>query len=317
MVERFSQRRIGETLTAEVEAGQLVALHLARDADPLPLGSVHEAIVRERIGARLKVDILGEQAWLIAAPNPSWGTRLQVRVVRAPIPEPGKVKPAHVVEHRGLAPAVLEAALLDPFPDDWQVEEWCDCAVSGVVPIPGGALSLERTRAGLVIDVDGHGPDLNLRAAEGVARLLRLFQVGGNVMVDFVSTDSRHLRQEVDATLDEALRKDPRPFERTAMNGFGLVQIIRPRTGASLIDQLCGTQRNRLSLETQMHALLWDAARSKGIGKRTLTARGSIIDAISARPELVEELRDRIAAPVDLARDEKAPGHGHVHVSLR
>jgi hypothetical protein len=56
--------------------------------------------------------------------------------------------------------------------------------------------------------------------------LIRRHGIGGPVVVDFPSLGGRAPRAVVDTILAETL---PPPFEKTAMNGFGLVQIIRPR----------------------------------------------------------------------------------------
>jgi ribonuclease G len=316
VTEVLALRRIGETLHAHVEGGALVELHLRRDHDPLPFGHVTDAIVREQVGARLRVDCNGVEAWLIGSPHHPLGTRRAVRVVRAPTPEPGQIKRAHVVEHSGLAEAAAAPTFASDFPDSFEIEDWCDRAISGHVPFTGGSLSLERTRAGLVIDVDGRGPalDINLSAARKIAQALRLFQVGGMVMVDFITAENRRDRLELDAALDAALKKDPRAFERTAINGFGMVQIVRAKRGASLIDQLCGVRRHAPSLETQTLMLLDEAARSVGAGLRTLVARREILATLEKWPSLLEELRAKLGANVKMAADDTIRGHGHVHV---
>ncbi len=316
MPECLAVRHIGETFRAVSEAGALVELHLARDHDPLPFGSAHEAIVRSKHGARLRVDCNGVDAWLIGSPQHPIGTRLQVQVVRAPMAEPGQIKLAHVIEHRGLAVAPLEPHFVTNFPHSFEIEDWCDRAITGHIPFQGGSLSLERTRAGLVIDVDGSSDShaLNLAAAKKIAAVLRLFQVGGMVMVDFITPENRRLRLEIDAALDAALKFDPRPFERTAINGFGMVQIVRARKGPSLIDQLCGIRRHAPSIETRALRLLQEATRSIGAGPRILTAHPMLIDWIEKRPSLLNELRSHIGADVQLMADEAAPRHGHVHV---
>jgi ribonuclease G len=314
--EILALRRIGETLHAHVEDGALVELHLRRDHDPLPFGHVTDAIVREKVGARLRVDCNGMEAWLIGSPQHPLGTRLRVRVVRSPTPEPGQIKRAHVVEHFGLAEAIATPVFVTDLPDHFEIEAWCDCAISGHVLFAGGSLSLERTRAGLVVDVDGSGQasDINVNAAAKIAQALRLFQVGGMVMVDFITAANRRDRLELDAALDAALKKDQRAFERTAINGFGMVQIVRAKRGPSLIDQLCGIRRHAPSLETQALMLLGYAARSVGAGPRTLVARHEIANILEKWPSLLDELRAKCGADVKMAADDTIRGHGYVHV---
>jgi ribonuclease G len=309
-------RRIGEMLRAVVEHDTLVELHLDRACDPLPFGFICDALVRDKQGVRLKVDCNGVDAWLIGSAPHAIGTRLQVQVIRAPIAEPGQIKRAHVIEHRSLIKVPPAPQMVQDFPESFEVEEWCDRAISGTIFFEGGSLSLERTRAGLVIDVDGSGDTLtlNIRAAEKIARVLRLFQVGGMVMVDFITADNRSDRQAIDAALDAALKKDSRTFERTAINGFGMVQIVRAKRGPSLIDQLCGIRHHVPSLDTQALRLLNEAAHSVGAGPRTLHARPDIIQTLAKWPSLLDELRLATGADVKMAADDTIRGHGHVAV---
>jgi ribonuclease G len=315
--EIFAVRSIGETLRAVVEHDTLVELHVLRDMDALPYGHVCDAIVRDKQGARLRVACDGVEAWLIDSAQHPIGTRLQVQVTRAPIAEPGQIKIAHVAAFRRQALAPPEARYVQDFPDSFEVDGWCDRAISGTILFEGGSLSLERTRAGLVIDVDGSGDalTLNLKAATKIAAVLRLFQVGGMVMVDFITPENRSARLNIDAALDAVLKKDPRPFERTAMNGFGMVQIVRARRGPSLIDQLCGIRHHAPSVETQSLRLLAEAARSVGAGTRTLKARPDIIAQLEKWPSLLAEARLAMGANITMAADGTIRGHGHVHVA--
>lgn len=195
-------------------------------------------------------------------------------------------------------------------------DELIESAVAGEFPLANGMLSLERTRAMTVIDVDGGGDPLalNLAAAREIPRLLRLLDVGGPVGIDFVSLPGRKARIEVDAALEQACRALG-PHKRTAMNGFGFAQIVRPRTGPSIPEILCGTTPGRLSLESRAVALLRAAGRSKGHGVRRLTAAPAIVDLIRQWPEETGALRHALGAEIELVADATVPGYGHVHVS--
>mgnify|MGYP000632597020 CR=1 FL=1 len=70
---------------------------------------------------------------------------------------------------------------------------------------------------------------VNIAAAKEIARLLRLYQVGGMVMIDFIAVESKDHRQAIAAAFDEAAAADSRSFERSAVNGFGLMQVVRAR----------------------------------------------------------------------------------------
>jgi ribonuclease G len=191
-----------------------------------------------------------------------------------------------------------------------------DQAVTGEFPITGGMLSIERTRAMTMIDIDGTGDPLalNRAAALEIPRLLRLLDIGGQVGIDFLALKDKAQRQEIDATLAEACQKLG-PHERTAINGFGFAQIVHPRPNPSIPEILCGTTPGRLSLESRAVALLRDAGRSIGHGARQLVALPAIIDLIRQWPEETLALRSSLGVAIELVPDASATGYGHVHVS--
>jgi Ribonuclease E/G family len=190
-----------------------------------------------------------------------------------------------------------------------------DQAVQGQFAIAGGLLTIERTRAMTMIDVDGTGDalTLNLAAAEESARLLRLLGIGGPTGIDFVSMNSRAARAQVDAVLGVACAALG-GNERTGVNGFGFCQIIRPRTGPSVPELLCGVTPGRMSVESRAIALLREAGRSQGIGVRRLVAPVAVLDLIREWPEETGALKFSLGAAIELVPDASATGYGHVHV---
>lgn len=114
----------------------------------------------------------------------------------------------------------------------------------------GGYLVIDRTEAMTVVDVNtgsftGQGSvdetvlQTNLEAAAALARQLRLRNVGGIVVVDFIDMTTREHRQQVQLALQEALQCDPVRTTFNSMSGLGLVAMTRQRTGESLEDTLC------------------------------------------------------------------------------
>ncbi len=190
-----------------------------------------------------------------------------------------------------------------------------DCAVSGEYPFPRGMLAIDRTRAMTMIDVDGVGDPLSLNraAATAIPRLLRLFDIGGPVAIDFISMRSKADRAAVDAVLSDACASLGL-VEKTAINGFGLCQIIRPRSGPSVPELLCGTTPGRLSLESRAIALLREAERSQGRGPRQLVAPPAIIDLIRTWPEETLALQSALGVAIELVPDASVTGYGHIHV---
>jgi hypothetical protein len=137
------------------------------------------------------------------------------------------------------------------------------------------------------------------------------------VMIDFVSMEAKTQRAEIANIFDAASAKDGRPFERTAINGYGLMQVVRARPRPSVLDHLFGTRIVALSDETQAYWLLRSAARSSGFGLRTITARPAVAHLLSS--ERWQPLRAECArlagAGVAVVADENATGYGHVHVA--
>jgi ribonuclease G len=96
---------------------------------------------------------------------------------------------------------------------------------------------MSPTPAMTLFDVDGHlAPEpLALAAAAAVAAAIRRHGIGGSIGIDFPTLAGKAPRQAVAAALDDLL---PPPFERTAVNGFGFLQIVCPRPRASLPELL-------------------------------------------------------------------------------
>jgi ribonuclease G len=191
-------------------------------------------------------------------------------------------------------------------------------AVAGDVPIANGMLSIERTRAMTVIDIDGIGSALALNhaAALEIPRFLRLFDIGGPIGIDFVSLANRADRLTIDGVLGDAAAQLGQ-HERTAINGFGFCQIIRPRTALSIPEILCGTLVRQLSRESRAVALLRAVASSVGVGPRHVVASPPIIDVIRAWRDEIDDLRLSLGVPIELVPDATVTGYGYIHVGQR
>jgi ribonuclease G len=308
----------GATRALVLDGDTVVEAHIARADDPLPVGLIASARLADR---RQGVVVLaGAEAQLAPVPAdwPEGQTRL-VEVLRPARPDGVRDKQARVMAHDGPArPAPDLAARLaaaghavTPVPahgPDVLAEEGWDAvveeALSGRIDFPGGRLLVAPTPAMLVIDVDGTGDLARLAetAARAVAALIRRHGVGGPVVVDFPTLAGRGPRATVDAILAEAL---PAPFEKTAMNGFGLVQIIRPRRQLSLIEAV--RQPGFAALELLRRAM-------RLVGPTRIEASGPVIDWLAARPALIEECARLTGGPLALAANAGA-GRGHVQQS--
>jgi len=116
--------------------------------------------------------------------------------------------------------------------------------------IAGGArLTIEKTKALTSIDIDSASYQaggyeetalaVNMAAAEEVARLCRLLNIGGNIIIDFITTKSKKDRQAVKDCLVKAFEdNDLRHVDVLNMSPFGLMEINREKVGIDLIDEL-------------------------------------------------------------------------------
>ncbi len=116
----------------------------------------------------------------------------------------------------------------------------------------GGSLIIERTEALTVIDVNT-GKNVgsssleetvfrnNLEAAEEIARQLRLRDIGGIIVIDFIDMEVKANRQEVAATLRNALVRDKTPTQVFDISELGLVEMTRKRVGEGLVEALSTT----------------------------------------------------------------------------
>ena len=199
---------------------------------------------------------------------------------------------------------------------DVDFDSLSEMSVAGEFAIDGGMLTIERTRAMTMIDIDGGGEAmiLNLSAAREIPRLLRLLDIGGQIGIDFLTLPDRKARLVLDSTLAEFC-SILGPHERTAVNGFGFVQMVRPRTGPSVSEILCETTPGRVSLNSKAVALLRAAAASNGYGSRILTAQPAVIERIRQWPNALIKLRLLLGVDIGLVPDSSVTGYGHVHVS--
>ena len=145
-------------------------------------------------------------------------------------------------------------------------EEQLAAALEPVAPLEGGgALIIEPTAALTAIDVDGGGRralEVDLEAAAEIARQLRLRQLGGTIVVDFVDLASKRDRARLFSAVRTALAADPVPVQAFAMSALGLVEISRQRVGPSLAERLgricpsCEGSGRLPSLRSQSEALM-------------------------------------------------------------
>ena len=317
----------GERRAALVENGNIVEIHIQRDA-LWALGETGTGRIDRKTpsGAYVVTDD-GQELLLRSKISDPEGARVTFEVTREAIAEPGRIKPTEIALRDSLVlPSLQKDALWDARLTSFEqpvisasIVDGFDIALSGQSQLGSVIISFQRTKAGLVFDVDGIGSafDINQVAATEVARLLRLYQVGAMVMIDFVSMEPKAQRTQIAEAFDAASLADARPFERTAINGYGMMQVVRARPRPSVLDHLFGTRIAALSDETQAYWLLRAVAQSSGFGARTMTTRPEVATLLqSDRWATWRAQAVRLAgADMQVVADEKATGYGHVHVA--
>lgn len=108
-------------------------------------------------------------------------------------------------------------------------------AMAREVALPGGGrLIIEETAAGVAIDVDSGGRpalEVDLEAAAVLGRLVRLRNLGGTLLVDFVDLTAKPQRQRLEQALERAFKGDLLPVQIYPMSPLGIVQISRAKRG--------------------------------------------------------------------------------------
>lgn len=140
-----------------------------------------------------------------------------------------------------------------------------DEALAPIVPLAGGGrLVIEPTLACVAIDVDGEGRDalsIDLEAAGEIGRQVRLRNLGGQIIVDFIDLTRPGERKRLEEALRRAFRDDPCQAQVHPMSPLGIVQISRARRGRPLAARYrrpcrcCGAIGREPSLEAQIEAL--------------------------------------------------------------
>ncbi len=128
----------------------------------------------------------------------------------------------------------------------FQIEHQIESAFSRSVSLPsGGAIVIDHTEALVSVDVNSaratRGADIedtafktNMEAAEEVARQMRLRDLGGLVVIDFIDMENSKHQRDVENTLRDALKQDRARVQMGKLSRFGLLELSRQRLKPSL-----------------------------------------------------------------------------------
>jgi len=304
LAEWLLETGIGEDRAILVENGEIIEAAIELPS-PLRVGAVMAArLVKVLVPGRRGIAALDGGGEALVEPLPpslTEGAALRVEIVREAIPEAGRFKlaKARATDAEPRPGASLQERLggatrhgvqgADRFEEaGWS--ELLEEATGGEIGFAGGALRMSLTPAMTLFDVDGSLPpaELACAGAAAAARAIRRFGLGGSIGIDLPTLPGRGERQAAAAALDAVL---PPPFERTAVNGFGFLQVVRRRERPSIPDVVQGDP-----VGAAARALLRRAQRSAGTGSLTLSAAPAVIARLEAQPEWLETLRRQAGA---------------------
>ncbi len=321
MAEWYYEAGIGEDRAILVEDGQILEAHVELPA-PFRAGAVVPARLTRLLVPRRRgiaaLDGGGEALIEPVPPGLTEGAAFRAEIVREEIPEAGRAKRALARATDAEArpgPALIERIGATTAPphgtDPFEAAGWSELleeAATGEIDFPGGSLRMSLAPAMTLFDVDGALPPGALAEAGAAAagRAIRRLGIGGSIGIDLPTLPDRAARQRAAAALDAAL---PQPFERTAVNGFGFLQIVRRRARASIAEIV---QFDPVGAAAR--ALLRRAEWAAGPGPIGIHAASAVIACLEARPEWTATLARQAGVPVALRTEPGlAISAGHVH----
>ena len=306
---------IGEERAALIERGRIVEACIQRHDDANAVGAVLDVklLARSAGGHRARA-LLSDGSEAMIQPVPkgaSEGAIVRAQIVREAMIEPGtrrakppRLKPVPAETPLRAAPRLIDRLNAEGIeiircvaggPDRLADAGWNDVieeAEIGQVAFAGGLLTFSPTPAMMVVDVDGDVAPraLALAAAPALGQSIRRHGIGGGIVVDFPALSDKADRNAVVEAFDAAMQL---PCERTAINGFGLMQIVARRPRASLIE-LHAVDPVRWSLLGQLRS----AERSGGTGPIALALAPAESALLDRQPDWLEELQRRTGRPV-------------------
>ncbi len=247
MAEWLYEAGIGENRAALVARGSIRKARI--ELPGLRADTVAPARLIDRTTGKVRLASGDEALCDPLPPRVTQGASFAVRIVREPVFERGRAKLAKAVPAPDATPCVGPDLLARITASDIPVRRlrahepdlledagWSEVieeARTGEIAFASGALRLALTPAMFLFDVDGPPPlgPLAIDAAHAVAAAMERLDIAGSVGIDFPTLANKGERNAVAEAIDAAL---PQPFERTAMNGFGFLQVVRRRVRMSL-----------------------------------------------------------------------------------
>ncbi|MFN7520941.1 MAG: ribonuclease E/G, partial [Lysobacteraceae bacterium] len=215
----------------------------------------------------------------------------------------------------------------DPIPlfNRFQIESQIENAYERNVRLPsGGALVIDQTEALTAVDVNSaratKGGDIeetalqtNLEAADEVARQLRLRDLGGLVVIDFIDMSSTKAQRQVEDRLQNALKHDRARVQIGRISRFGLLEMSRQRLRPSLGESsqmVCprcdghGRVRSVESLSLSILRVVEEHAMKENTGQVLVQAPSQIANApLNETRRAITEIEQRHDSPIIIVAD--------------
>lgn len=310
MAEWLIEEGIGEHRAITLNGAQIDAARLDWPGE-LKAGQVADAVLFQRMpggetGYARFSD--GQCAFVDRLPrSASEGSTVRLEVIRASVGEARRCKLARARPTKApLRCATLlaedlraeghDTRIVRSFPQcDWS--ELIEVAQTGQIDLGSASLHFSPTPAMTLVDIDGSSPParLALEAVLPIAAAIRRFDLGGSVGIDFPTLEARSDRRKVDEAIEMALAHWP--HARTAMNGFGFVQLVAKLERPSLLHR---AQFRRTAFAARQAMRLAEHAQGTGT---VLQLRLHPALASQIREDWLRELRRRTGREIVIETD--------------
>lgn len=297
LAEWLYEEGIGENRAMLVHQGRIKKIRIERNFGNFVgprYGAIMSAKLVKKHGDGGFVTLAdGTDAIIKKWPAQTEGESINVEIIREEITERTRVKPPIVsASDRDLRDApILRDAILSsqinvrhcwPHEGDMFAQhgwyELTDQAQQGVHHFTDGRLIIDEVAAMTVMDVDGDGNRLALakNAAKAAAEVILLYDLQAMVGIDFPALDTKNDRSIVAQIFDAAM---DRPCERTAINGFGFMQIVMKQRRPSVMAVLARDEMANIALEVLRSAE--NQCAQRGAAQMQIKAHPQILSYIS------------------------------------
>lgn len=324
----FYEEGIGECRAALVAHGRIIEARIEREGEHVLAGAVAQGRLTKLLVPRKRgiVRLLSGEEVLLEPlpPRLAEGGTVLVEVRREAIGEPGldgerrdKLALARAAQPGAKpypGPSLLQRigatglpVIPCPAHEEDRLEEhgWSELlesAMRGEVGTEAASLRIFPTPAMVLIDVDGSLPPAQLgpKGAKLAAQAIRAMDLSGSIGIDLPTMNNKEERSVAAAQIDKIL---PQPFERTAVNGFGFIQIIRKRERPSLVELLRDDPVRTAAMALLRLGERWEGAGGVGGGAAALTANPAVADLVRRNPGWVARLEKRRGGTVTIVAD--------------